>query len=73
MALAELTADKSFSRFLHWRAFPSKRLLASATLDRLRHNACCRVRDGQSYRSPRVKPTATRARKFAATTEEGHS
>jgi DNA replication protein DnaC len=60
--------------FSEWdQAFPSNRLLASATLDRLRHNAYCLVLDGQSYRSPKVKPTATRSRKLAAATEEGHS
>jgi DNA replication protein DnaC len=35
------------------QAFPANRLLASATLDRMRHNAYCLVLDGQSYRSPR--------------------
>jgi DNA replication protein DnaC len=35
------------------QTFPSNRLLASATLDRLRHNAYCLVLDGDSYRSPR--------------------
>ena len=39
------------------KAFPANRLLASATLDRLRHNAYCLVLDGQSYRSPRLGPT----------------
>jgi len=34
-------------------------LLASATLDRLRHNAYCLVLDGKSYRSPRLGPTTT--------------
>ncbi|NRO99700.1 ATP-binding protein, partial [Paraburkholderia sp. NMBU_R16] len=37
-------------------AFPANRLLASATLDRLRHNAYCLVLDGHSYRSPRHLP-----------------
>jgi len=36
------------------QAFPSKRLLASPTLDRLRHNAYCLVLDGHSYRSPQL-------------------
>lgn len=40
--------------FTEWdQAFPANRLLASATLDRLRHNAYCLVLDGKSYRSPR--------------------
>jgi DNA replication protein DnaC len=38
------------------QAFPANRLLASATLDRLRHNAYCLVLDGHSYRSPRHLP-----------------
>jgi DNA replication protein DnaC len=38
------------------QAFPSNRLLASATLDRLRHNAYCLVLDGDSYRNPRRIP-----------------
>src|SRR5690606_9122452 len=41
------------------QAFPASRLLASATLDRLRHNAYCLVLDGKSYRSPRLGPTTT--------------
>ena len=45
--------------FPEWdQAFPVNRLLASATLDRLRHNAYCLVLDGQSYRSPRALPTS---------------
>lgn len=41
--------------FPEWdQTFPSNRLLASATLDRLRHNAYCLVLDGQSYRAPQV-------------------
>lgn len=44
--------------FPEWdQAFPVNRLLASATLDRLRHNAYCLVLDGQSYRSARALPT----------------
>ncbi|WP_244096556.1 ATP-binding protein, partial [Burkholderia vietnamiensis] len=38
------------------QAFPANRLLASATLDRLRHNAYCLVLDGHSYQSPRHPP-----------------
>ena len=44
--------------FTEWnQAFPANPLLASATLDRLRHNAYCLVLDGQSYRTPRQMPT----------------
>lgn len=40
--------------FPEWdQAFPANRLLASATLDRLRHNAYCLTLDGASYRAPR--------------------
>jgi hypothetical protein len=31
-------------------------LLASATLDRMRHNAYCLELDGPSYRDPKVAP-----------------
>ena len=34
------------------QAFPGNRLLASATVDRLRHNAYCLTLDGASYRAP---------------------
>ena len=48
--------------FPEWdQAFPANRLLASATLDRLRHNAYCMVLDGQSYRTPKLTPTAASA------------
>jgi DNA replication protein DnaC len=48
--------------FAEWdQAFPANRLLASATLDRLRHNAYCLVLDGESFRAPRLAPTAARA------------
>jgi DNA replication protein DnaC len=43
--------------FDEWdQAFATNRLLASATLDRLRHNAYCLELDGRSYRDPRVAP-----------------
>ena len=43
--------------FDEWdQAFASNRLLASATLDRLRHNAYCLELDGPSYRDPKVAP-----------------
>jgi len=46
--------------FPEWdQAFPANRLLASATLDRLRHNAYCMTLDGQSYRAPKVPPAAS--------------
>lgn len=47
--------------FSEWdQAFPANRLLASASLDRLRHNAYCLVLDGQSYRSPKQAPGAAK-------------
>jgi DNA replication protein DnaC len=43
--------------FAEWdQAFAANRLLASATLDRLRHNAYCLELDGPSYRDPKVPP-----------------
>ena len=48
--------------FSEWdQAFPANRLLASATLDRLRHNAYCLTLDGESYRSPKLAPTAPKS------------
>ena len=44
------------------QAFPANRLLASATLDRMRHNAYCLVLDGKSYRAPRELPQVIRQR-----------
>jgi DNA replication protein DnaC len=47
--------------FSEWdQAFATNRLLASATLDRLRHNAYCLVLDGQSYRTPKSAPTQSK-------------
>lgn len=47
--------------FDEWdQAFPANRLLASATLDRLRHNSYCLVLDGQSFRAPKLAPTRSR-------------
>ena len=41
--------------FPDWnQAFPANQILASSTLDRLRHNAYCLVLDGRSYSSPRT-------------------
>ncbi len=43
--------------FDEWdQAFAVNRLLGSATLDRLRHNAYCLELDGQSYRAPQLLP-----------------
>jgi DNA replication protein DnaC len=39
-------------------AFPNNRLLAAATIDRLRHNAYCLVIEGKSNRDPKVAPPA---------------
>lgn len=48
--------------FTEWdQAFPANRLLASATLDRLQHNAYCLVLDGASHRAPKPSPAATRS------------
>jgi DNA replication protein DnaC len=59
--------------FAEWdQAFPANRLLASATLDRLRHNAYCLVLDGDSYRSPRATPTATKTRAVANGAKPSH-
>lgn len=58
--------------FPEWdQAFPANRLLASASLDRLRHNAYCLVLDGQSYRAPKqldnpVKSSPQKAAKSAS-------
>jgi len=43
------------------QAFPANRLLAAATLDRLRHNAYCLTLDGDSYRSPKLAPAAPKS------------
>jgi len=48
--------------FDEWdQAFATNRLLAAATLDRLRHNAYCLELNGRSYRDPKVPPTAKSA------------
>ncbi len=48
--------------FPEWdQAFPANRLLASATLDRLRHNAYCLTLEGDSFRAPRQLPVAPRS------------
>jgi hypothetical protein len=59
--------------FTEWdQAFPANRLLASATLDRLRHNAYCLVLDGHSYRAPKLAPAATKS-KVANNSKSTHS
>lgn len=46
--------------FPEWnRAFENK-LLGSATIDRLRHNAYLVVLDGQSYRAPKAEPATSK-------------
>ncbi len=48
--------------FSEWdQAFPGNRLLAAATVDRLRHNAYCLTLDGDSYRAPRLGPSRARS------------
>ena len=58
--------------FSEWdQAFPGNRLLASASLDRLRHNAYCLVLDGQSYRAPKQldNPVKASPQKAAKSTQ----
>ena len=43
------------------QAFATNRLLAAATLDRLRHNAYCLELNGRSYRDPKVPPASKTA------------
>jgi DNA replication protein DnaC len=46
--------------FSEWdQAFAVNRLLASATLDRLRHNAYCLELDGPSFRAPKLLPKSS--------------
>jgi DNA replication protein DnaC len=49
-----VTSNLDFDEWDH--AFAANRLLASATLDRLRHNAYCLELEGPSYRDPKVPP-----------------
>jgi DNA replication protein DnaC len=59
--------------FAEWdQAFPANRLLASATLDRLRHNAYCLVLDGDSYRAPRATPAVAKTRAVANGAKPSH-
>jgi DNA replication protein DnaC len=49
--------------FAEWdQAFPNNRLLASATIDRLRHNAYCIELEGPSARDPKVPPPSHKLR-----------
>ena len=66
--LAALNLD-----FAEWdQAFPANRLLASATLDRLRHNAYCLVLDGDSYRAPRATAATAKPRAVANGAKTSH-
>jgi DNA replication protein DnaC len=59
--------------FTEWdQAFPGNRLLASATVDRLRHNAYCLTLDGASYRAPRQGPNKAKTT-LASTPKNNHS
>ena len=59
--------------FDEWdQAFPNNRLLASATVDRLRHNAYCMELEGPSGRSPKVAPAARKST-LAGTAKTAHS
>ncbi len=59
--------------FSEWdQAFPSNRILAAATLDRLRHNAYCLTLDGDSYRAPRLAPASAKNR-VEKTSKNTHS
>jgi len=56
--------------FHEWdQAFATNRLLGSATLDRLRHNAYCVELDGPSFRDPKVPPTPKKPSPRAAKTQ----
>ena len=59
--------------FSEWdQAFPNNRLLASATVDRLRHNAYCLVLEGTSGRSPKIAPPSAKVA-LANTAKSAHS
>ena len=58
--------------FAEWdEAFPNNRLLASATIDRLRHNAYCIELEGPSGRNPKVAPPSKS--KLANALKSAHS
>jgi DNA replication protein DnaC len=64
-----LTSNLDFDE---WdQAFPNNRLLASATVDRLRHNAYCMELEGPSGRNPKVAPTRKSA--LAGAAKPAHS
>ena len=52
------------------RLLPLLGLLASATVERLRHNAYCLTLDGASYRAPRQGPN--RAKNALASTPKNN-
>src|SRR6202023_3529097 len=59
--------------FQEWdQAFPNNRLLASATVDRLRHNAYCLELEGPSGRHPKVAPPAAKSA-LAGNAKSAHS
>lgn len=59
--------------FSEWdEAFPNNRLLASATVDRLRHNAYCIELEGPSNRNPKVPPPNAKS-KLANAQKTAHS
>ncbi|MBT2337531.1 IS21-like element helper ATPase IstB [Variovorax paradoxus] len=60
-----VTSNLDFGEFD--QAFATNRLLASATIDRLRHNAYCLELDGPSYRDPKVGPAAKKTAVKAST------
>ena len=60
-----VTSNLDFGEFD--QAFATNRLLASATIDRLRHNAYCIELDGPSYRDPKVGPAAKKTAAKALT------
>src|SRR6185437_15680818 len=58
--------------FTEWdEAFPNNRLLASATVDRLRHNAYCIELEGPSARDPKIPPPTKS--KVANSSKSAHS
>jgi DNA replication protein DnaC len=59
--------------FKEWdQAFPNNRLLASATVDRLRHNAHCLELEGPSGRHPKIAPPGGKST-LASTAKSAHS
>ena len=62
LSISAATIVTSNLDFPEWdQAFAANRLLASASLDRLRHNAYCLVLDGQSYRAPKLAPSTPKS------------